>query len=831
MTMAMTRWLLGEADSLDLPDPMEGPPAAHASRQLGVSAALAIVMGMASAALIGWGTGLWEVTILYAGLIVGAVAVAYAWSTGQQRRGGGAVSRALVRAAIDARDEAIAVTDAAGNLVCANEAYGERCGGYPSPFHLDGGAGEEGSPLVAAGELARSAGVGETVIYRGGEGRPVALRVVCRPAGDPGEHLIWQVSPADMESTLSATVTAVAGHVGAWLAGAGVGAIVTDASGRVLAVNATTAAWRQLSMDQMPGSDIAAMVAVSEDRQVYFNAVDGARMPVRLVELPIVPAGEVEAEGYLFALIAGAERTVADATQTTRAIDALLDSLPLGLATVDHNSRFLHMAPGFCAAAGVATPGDLLYPSELVHEEDATMVADVVRRVALGHLKSRDLQVRLRGRPEDSIRMSVLHVTGLHEAAAVLALWDDAEQRKLQQQITQATKMQAVGQLAGGVAHDFNNILTAIIGYCDLMLLRHAPGDADFGDLNQIRQNANRAANLVRQLLAFSRQQTLRPQVLQVTDVLAELSNLLKRLIGETISLRINHGRNLGPVRVDPGQLEQVIVNLVVNARDAMNGVGELTIRTSQVGPEEVRRLGHEIMPPADYVVIAVSDTGCGIPPENLSKIFEPFFTTKEVGKGTGLGLSTVYGIVKQTGGFIFAESELGRGTTFILYLPVHAAAETPQPAAASDQPPGAAAAEPVPDLWGRGTVLLVEDEAMVRAVAKRALERKGYEVLTATNGEEALELLEARAEPVDLLISDVVMPTMDGPTLVGHARQRYPDLRIIFISGYAEEQLRRSIDVPDVAFLPKPFSVQQLAEAVREALARVPAAADTDAG
>src|SRR5690606_37052113 len=213
------------------------------------------------------------------------------------------------------------------------------------------------------------------------------------------------------------------------------------------------------------------------------------------------------------------------------------------------------------------------------------------------------------------------------------------------------TKMQAVGQLAGGIAHDFNNILTAIIGYCDLILLRHAPGDADFGDLSQIRQNANRAANLVRQLLAFSRQQTLRPQVLQVSDVLAELSNLLKRLMGETITLNMVHGRNLGSVRVDPGQLEQVIVNLAVNARDAMGGSGELTIRTYQVGQDEVKRLGYQIMPPADYVVIAVTDTGHGIPKEHLGKIFEPFFTTKEVGKGTGLGLSTVYGIVKQTGG------------------------------------------------------------------------------------------------------------------------------------------------------------------------------------
>jgi two-component system cell cycle sensor histidine kinase/response regulator CckA len=374
--------------------------------------------------------------------------------------------------------------------------------------------------------------------------------------------------------------------------------------------------------------------------------------------------------------------------------------------------------------------------------------------------------------------------------------------------------MQVVGQLAGGVAHDFNNILTAIIGHCDLMLMRHTPGDSDYDDIQQIKSNSNRAAGLTRQLLAFSRQQTLRPQVLQLPDVVSEVSHLLKRLLGETVELVVKHGRSLGPIRADPGQLEQVIVNLAVNARDAMSekgGGGTLTIQTYSVKADQVAELGSDILPVADYSALSVTDTGCGIPPSVLGKIFEPFFTTKEVGKGTGLGLSTVYGIVKQSGGFIFADSKLGEGTRFVIYLPVHreeaAAATTRKRAKPKEN-----------ELWGSGTVLLVEDEPMVRGVAERALTRHGYTVITADNGEDALEIL-GRGEPIDLLISDVVMPGMDGPTMVKEARKTWPELKILFMSGYAEEQLRNSINVDNVSFLPKPFSVQELAEAAKRTL------------
>ncbi len=301
--------------------------------------------------------------------------------------------------------------------------------------------------------------------------------------------------------------------------------------------------------------------------------------------------------------------------------------------------------------------------------------------------------------------------------------------------------------------------------------------------------------------------------MLQLPDVVSEVSHLLKRLLGETVELVVKHGRNLGPMRADPGQLEQVIINLAVNARDAMasKGGGTLTIQTYSVKSDQVAELGSDILPIADYSALSVTDTGTGIAPSVLGKIFEPFFTTKEVGKGTGLGLSTVYGIVKQSGGFIFADSKMGEGSRFVIYLPVHR-----EEAGAARQRKTEKTKKD--ELWGSGTVLLVEDEPMVRSVAERALTRHGYSVITADNGEDALAIL-AKNEPIDLLISDVVMPGMDGPTMVREARQSRPELKILFMSGYAEEQLRKSIDIENVNFLPKPFSVTELAEAARRAV------------
>ena len=371
--------------------------------------------------------------------------------------------------------------------------------------------------------------------------------------------------------------------------------------------------------------------------------------------------------------------------------------------------------------------------------------------------------------------------------------------------------MQSMGQLAGGVAHDFNNLLTAMIGFCDLLLQRHSAGDPSFADIMQIKQNANRAANLVRQLLAFSRKQKMEPKIVDVAESLSELSNLLRRLIGDHIALDIQNEVENGLVRVDPGQLDQVVINLVVNARDAMAEGGAVSVRSSSVSYDRQIRRGGDAIPPGDYIRIEVADNGTGISPENLGRIFEPFFSTKDVGAGTGLGLSTVYGIIRQTGGYIFVESEIGKGTTFTILLPVYGD-ETARPTQRRKQ------TVPVTDLTGKGNLLLVEDEDAVRMFGARALRNKGYTVLEATSGEGAIEVLNNAKVDIDIIISDVMMPGMDGPTLIRLIREDRPNMKVIMISGYSEETIRGDFGGDDqVHFLPKPFSLNELATKVKE--------------
>ena len=401
----------------------------------------------------------------------------------------------------------------------------------------------------------------------------------------------------------------------------------------------------------------------------------------------------------------------------------------------------------------------------------------------------------------------------LDGAPSLLAVFSDATELKtLEAQFVQSQKMQAVGQLAGGVAHDFNNLLTAINGHCDLLLMRHDVADVEHGDLMQIRQNANRAAALVRQLLAFSRKQTLRPTVINLQDTLSELAHLLNRLLTDKVTLKIENGSDLAPVRVDERQLEQVIMNLVVNARDAMPRGGEVRITTRNERLHRDLHRDRAVVLKGDYVVIEVADSGHGIPDGKLNKIFEPFFTTKQVGEGTGLGLSTAYGIVKQTGGFIFATSPPGQGAIFTIYLPAYDRVDLPP------------APEPEPkrarDLTGRGLVLLVEDEDPVRSFAARALRLRGYTVVEAASGEEALEVLEDAELHVDIMLSDVIMPGLDGPAWVREAQRARPGAKVIFMSGYAEDAfVGGDSGVPGSAFLPKPFTLNELTQKVKDHL------------
>ena len=426
--------------------------------------------------------------------------------------------------------------------------------------------------------------------------------------------------------------------------------------------------------------------------------------------------------------------------------------------------------------------------------------------------KSEFLRV-IRKDKEVFVQVTLSRVTELGETRLVAVLNDATELKTLEAQFVQSQKMQAIGQLAGGVAHDFNNLLTAISGHCDLLLLRHDQGDSDYGDLVQISQNANRAAALVGQLLAFSRKQTLRPETLDMRDTLADLTHLLNRLVGEKVTLTLSHDPVLQPIRADKRQLEQVLMNLVVNARDAMPEGGEIRIVTECISLKEPLLRDQVSVPPGKYVTVKVIDEGSGIAPDKRDKVFQPFFTTKRMGEGTGLGLSTAYGIVKQSGGFIFVDSIVGKGTTFALYFPVLDLPATAQPAAAAKSLSPRAQTED-------GVILLVEDEAPVRAFASRALRLRGYTVLEADCAEAALKTLEDSSLSIDVFVTDVVMPGMDGPSWVREALKVRPDVRVVFVSGYAEDSLAEAqTKIPNSVFLPKPFSLSELTDTVGQQL------------
>ena len=474
----------------------------------------------------------------------------------------------------------------------------------------------------------------------------------------------------------------------------------------------------------------------------------------------------------------------------------------------------------FLKLLGLHRDGVLTRPlSERINKEDRSDADAQFSKVVMGIVPATLIEVRMPAGGERELTASLFvsricdtenDVVGL-----VVHVIDTTEQKNLEVQFNQAQKMQAVGQLAGGVAHDFNNLLTAMGGFCDLLLDRHGSEDPSFSDIMQIKQNTNRAANLVRQLLAFSRRQTLQPKVFAIRDALSDLSNLLRRLIGENIELEINHGVDVDLIRTDPGQFDQVIINLAVNSRDAMPGGGIITVLTERVNVETSIQRGHEVMSAGEYILIKVVDTGSGIAREDIGRIFEPFFSTKGVGEGTGLGLSTVYGIIRQSDGYIFVDSALGEGTSFSIYLPAFSAAEAEQfnQNLVTNQSVS-------PDLTGAGTILLVEDEDAVRLFGSRALRNKGYRVLEARDGESALDVINAYDDKIDLILTDVMMPGMDGHTLVRLILEELPDIRVILMSGYAEDAIPGEIsENPTINFLSKPFSLQDLALKVKEVL------------
>ncbi|MFZ5608546.1 MAG: response regulator [Pseudomonadota bacterium] len=779
------------------------------------SLAAILILLLVSGLIIGRVTGLWLQTgFVLAFLFGGAAAGLFVLVARRPRSAPAGVARDILMAAIEVPREAVAITDAHGGLVCANGAYGRACQGFPAPHALARSDTEARRiNAMAARVLAGAAGDESLFIDDAKSGATLKISVA-RARHAPG-YLVWTVEPLTDAAQLNRILQQGGPLLRGWFDALDIGLVLADAQGFVRFVNATFSRWCGARETQAGALRLADLFEQGADGAFLVRDAKGGALAVHVTDIPLAngrPDGE-EAAGAVARLVQkasplAAQRQAALPGHSTLP-EQLFNEAPVGIAIVDRHGVVLRLNGTMRAILGLAAQEEEIDLLSLVAEEEREAVSRLLADAAAGRAPRAPTDIHLR-QARDGVAQLYVRTAHGGEGDAVLYLADTTEQKRLELQFAQAQKMQAVGQLAGGIAHDFNNILTAMIGFCDLLLVRHGAGDASFADIMQIKQNANRAANLVRQLLAFSRQQTLRATVLVVTDVLAELSNLLRRLIGENIELKMIHGRDIGPVKVDQGQLEQVIINLAVNARDAMPDGGVLTITTRMVNARNLPSMGHEFMPAQDYVSIAVSDTGHGIPQQYLSKIFEPFFTTKEVGRGTGLGLSTVYGIVKQTGGFIFAESKQGAGATFLIYLPVHHGVQEAPPERAARR------SDSVADLWGRGTVLLVEDEDAVRTFAVRALSKKGYSVLEAASGEAALDIVRGHEGAIDLVISDVVMPNMDGPTLVKAIRKLRPETKIIFISGYAQDGFRNTVDASDFHFLPKPFSLTQLAEKVK---------------
>jgi len=492
----------------------------------------------------------------------------------------------------------------------------------------------------------------------------------------------------------------------------------------------------------------------------------------------------------------------------SRGLDAFAAASPFGVALVDGSDpfagRILEVNAALESMAGERAPSRL---ADLV---GAKAVEDLSAQRAAG--RSAPFEASIAGQPERS-----LHLYPAPAAeGSLLYLQDVTEQRQIQSQLAQRNRMESVGQLAGGVAHDFNNLLTAIRLRTDELLLRHALGDPSYDSISEIRETVDRAASVVRQLLTFSRRATLQRETLDLGEALTDTAVLLRRLVREDVDLAIDYGPNLPQVRIDRSQLETAIINLVVNARDALRakGGGAVRIRVARIGLEAAKALGYAGADQSELALLEVADDGPGIPPDALAKIFEPFFTTKPLGEGTGLGLATVYGVVKQADGWIAAESAPGQGAIFRIFLPVWAPPLSFEPAAA------ATARKAPRDLSGAGRILFVEDEALVRGVAARLLRARGYEVIEAADGEEGLALAEAHAGAIDLMISDVIMPGMDGPALMKAARPFLGTAPVMFISGYAEAEFSDLLEgETGVSFLPKPLDIKTLAERVKAEL------------
>ena len=754
----------------------------------------------------------------------------------------------VTRMIADASGEGLLITNGESDIRYVNAAYLTLAGardarGVPGVERLFSGPPEVSEAIYRLAQAAR-AGASHVEDLRlspplTGAGAMGWYRIRVKPLPQIGPRAcLWAVADVTSDRQRQENVFQELQHAIDFLDHAPAGFFSADPGGDISYMNNTLAGWLGYdltqvgsggaTLDAIVANDGAAMIAAvrgapgevrAEQIDLDLRCRDGRSLPVRLLHQ--VAFGQDGAPGSSRTLVLN--RATGEASEESlRAAEVrfarFFNATPMAIATLDADGRLVDSNAAFARLLPDALKGGQGAAAEPwsvlrgLGERDVSALRAALREAIDGKsdVPPVDIAFDANGAPH-SARIFTSPGDDAGNKGAMLYALDTTEQRKLQEEFAQSQKLNAVGQLAGGIAHDFNNMLTAIIGYSDLLLASHRPTDPAFKDIRQIKDTALRAANLTRQLLAFSRRQTLRPQVLHLGDALSEFQMLLRKVVDEKTDIDVRHGRDLWFVKADMTQFEQVIMNLVVNARDAMSGApgGKVQIRTRNVAKDECASFGDQTLPPADYVLVEVEDNGSGIPPEVREKIFEPFFTTKDVGKGTGLGLSTVFGIVKQSGGYILLDSEMGRGTIFRIFLPRHIPEE-------KEIPQKVEAAKTGGDYTGQGVVLLVEDEDAVRSIGARSLRSRGFTVLEATTGQEALDLVEENDGKIDLIVSDVVMPEMDGPTMYAELRKRGVTAKVIFVSGYAEEAFAKNLPEGDFGFLPKPFSIKQLIETVK---------------
>ena len=779
--------------------------------------------------------------------VLGLVAI-FGLAAGMLHLGGGSRDRVFFDSLVDALGDPIVVTDGRGRAVYANAPFlklasaaeaGRLVGmdvlfaGYPefaAPIYqlsqaLQDGRSEARELRLPPGAPAPCARADE----------PVWIRLSVMPAPGPTStpYRVWRLQDISADRARQEQAFARLQFIITYLDNAPAGFFSTLPDGHVDYINATLAQWLGLDVTQAQGNGLKLADVVGEDAVRLIGGAEvkagsaltetfsldlrnrstGALMPVQVIHhLDFGEDGTASPSRTLVIRRSDAGGSSPAEISAPR-LSRFISNAPIGIAEIDLDGIIRMANAAFIDLSGKVRRGAPL--TAAIEPAGRLLLEHALKAAASGEASLHKVEATVDGDSPRSVLFTFTKLANEDDTVVVFAV-DRTESKALEVQLAQSQKMQAVGQLASGIAHDFNNVLTPIIGFADLLLAKMRPTDPAFADVMNIKQNANRAANLVRQLLAFSRKQTMQPKVHALTEAMSDLGNLLGRVLGEKVELKISHERDLGLVLVDIHQFEQVVINLAVNARDAMANGGTLTVRTYNVSAEASRNIAPSLMPPGEYVACEVEDTGAGIPPAILDKIWEPFFSTKDVGKGTGLGLSTVYGIIKQTGGFIFCDSEIGKGTTFRIYLPRY------YPAEVEEKTGGAGPAEERKrsDYTGKERILLVEDEDAVRAFAFRALTSRGYTVVEADSGESALERIAEEDKGFDLIISDVVMPEMDGPRLLRELRKKGNNTKFVFVSGYPGEEFEKDLEgQTDYSFMPKPFSLKQLVEKVKEAM------------